>query len=489
MKKIFKLGFMLIVLFMITGCVKMEFTMGINKDKSMDLQIIQAVDKQLLEGDTSSFDMSSLKEAENQGFLVKEYSEGNMQGYVVTKKIDSIDKLSTEESDYVSDFTKLLEESNVYVFSIEKGFLKNTYKAKLKVSDGNMGDLSSMTGGNSSSFEDDNDDYSWSSDEEDDDWSISGSDMDYTEMMKNMEVNFVVNLPYKVIDSNATSVDNDGKKLTWNLMTTKDQTIDFEFELYNMTNVYIVVGAALVVISLVVVVIVKSVGKGKSNKPTSSNQNMVNSVNTYTNTVTNEGNNNFISSNELYNNQNMINNSTPTNNQSNNMFFNNQDLDVNNIQQTIVETPEVSSIPLGQFEQSSNNIVDANINNDANSILTDLNAINFNNTSQPVMPEPVVQPQPVIPEPVVQPQPVISEPVVQPEPVIPEPVVQPQPVIPEPVVQPEPVIPEPVVQPEPVISEPVVQPEPVIPEPVVQPEPVIPEPVVQPQPQDTNKFF
>ena len=459
MKKIFKLGFMLIVLFMITGCVKMEFTMGINKDKSMDLQIIQAVDKQLLEGDTSSFDMSSLKDAENQGFLVKEYSEGNMQGYVVTKKIDSIDKLSTEESDYVSDFTKLLEESNVYVFSIEKGFLKNTYKAKLKVSDGNMGDLSSMTGGNSSSFEDDNDDdYSWSSDdeysstydeddllsddwssdEEEDDWSISGSNMDYTEMMKNMEVNFVVNLPYKVIDSNATSIDNDGKKLTWNLMTAKDQTIDFEFELYNMTNVYIVVGAALVVISLVVVVIVKSVGKGKSNRPTSSNQNMVNSVNTYTNTVTNEGNNNFISSNELYNNQNMINNSTPTNNQSNNMFFNNRDLDVNNIQQTIVETPEVSSIPLGQFEQSSNNIVDANINNDANSILTDLNAINFNNTSQPVMPEPVVQPEPVIPEPVVQPEPVIPEPLVQPQPVIPEPVVQPQPVIPEPVVQPQP---------------------------------------------------
>lgn len=411
MKKLLKIGVILVTIFMITGCVKMEVSMGINKDKSMDLEIIEAFDKSLMEGNESDFDTSSFKDAENQGFLVREYSDGDMQGYTLTRKFENIDNLSTEENDYVSDFSLILEKSDVSLFSIKKGFLKNTYTAKLKFSNSSMGNDFSTDDAFTS--EDD-----WSSSDSD-----FSSDMDYTQMMSNMDMNFVVKLPYKVVNSNATSIDNNGKQLTWNLMTHQAETIDFEFELYNMTNVYIVVGIALVVIVLVVVVIVNKVGNSKSSGNKTMMSNNVDRQNTYTSILNNTNyNNTFINSNDSFSNIENSNSfispsvnpvSTPDNT-SNNMFFNSQDLAVNTTEQTINETPSIQtpSIPLSQLDQFNvdnseiNNISVSNesiLSNDNNSILTDLETVNLNATpinnipTQPVIPEPVVQPQSVIP--------------------------------------------------------------------------------------------
>lgn len=353
MKKYFKLGLVLVAIFMMTGCVKIEISMGINKDKSMDFVMIEAFDKSLMENGDSPIDASEFEQLESKGFLVREYNKDSMSGFEVSKKFENIDDLSTEDGDFVSDLSQISEEENIQFFSVKKGFFKNTYKAKIKVSSDDMSsDLGSMMEDDSEeyNYEDDfnlDDDYNY--DEYEDDYSYDESeeetdmfdDMDYTQMMSGMDMNFVVNLPYKAVSHNATSVDNNGKTLTWDLLKAQNETIDFEFELYNMTNVYIVGGIALVVVILVVSVIVKNVSKGKSNK-----NNMTNNIDSQNNNQVNSDlNNSFVSTNNTVSTQ-----------------------STDSVQSNSFITPNIESV------DTVSNINEAN-NND--SILNDLNSISY----------------------------------------------------------------------------------------------------------------
>lgn len=74
---------------------------------------------------------------------------------------------------------------------------------------------------------------------------------------------FSVSVPYNALSNNATTVEDDGKTLIWDLMNLKNQdTMHFEFELYNMTNIYIAIAISGVIllglITLVVAIIIRS---------------------------------------------------------------------------------------------------------------------------------------------------------------------------------------------------------------------------------------
>ena len=247
MKKFLKLLFVFTMMLMITGCVKMEISMGIHKDKSMDMEIIQAFDESLMADGESLFDDDVISDAEDQGFLVREYNENSFKGYVFTKTFDNIDDLSTEERDITSDLSLVFDTSDVTLFSIKEGFFKNTYKAKFDFSSDDM-DFDDSLGGQGSTSDSDLTD-----------------DLDYSQLMNGMEMNFVVSLPYKVVESNATLVQDSGKTLSWDLLTLEDETADFEFELYNMTNIYLVVGGALIVMVWLILTISKKIAKNSSN--------------------------------------------------------------------------------------------------------------------------------------------------------------------------------------------------------------------------------
>lgn len=258
MKNFFKMVIIGAVFLMLTGCVKFEFSMGINKDGSVNLQLIEAFDKSLIESDDSNLNTTDLKQIREAGFSVDDYIDDSMKGYKFTKKIGNINSVSFEYGDNVTDINSLLEKADVKLFSVKKGFFKNTYKARLKSSSDDHNQLNSSMSDSIGDLD--------SSD------SITDSS-DYSSMMSNIDVNFVVNLPYKALYSNATSIDNSGKKLTWNLMTFQDEIIDFEFELYNMTNVYIVIGVVVLLVLLIIIVIIKKIGNGNSG-----NKNMQNTI-------------------------------------------------------------------------------------------------------------------------------------------------------------------------------------------------------------------
>ena len=80
-------------------------------------------------------------------------------------------------------------------------------------------------------------------------------EMDFSNMAGlagNMDLSFKVDLPYKAISNNASSVDNDAKTLTWNLSATNASNIEFSFYLYNWNTIIALGGIVMATIILVV---------------------------------------------------------------------------------------------------------------------------------------------------------------------------------------------------------------------------------------------
>lgn len=151
MKKIKYLLLCTLVL-ILTGCVKFNANMDIKKDKSMDFSIIYAVDTSVF-GEQQVLDDDQKKELENQGFTVTDYSQGNMKGFTISKKIKNIDDVSsTEDVEY--DLSGILDDKSKggYIFKVKKGIFKNTYIAKFRF-DSSDSNLSSSTDDGDSSLD------------------------------------------------------------------------------------------------------------------------------------------------------------------------------------------------------------------------------------------------------------------------------------------------------------------------------------------------
>ena len=83
--------------------------------------------------------------------------------------------------------------------------------------------------------------------------------------MSSMDMKFNVTLPYKAISSNATTIENDGKTLKWDLLNQNLKNLEFEFELYNMNNIYLTAGVIVVIILLIIIILKKSKSSNKNN--------------------------------------------------------------------------------------------------------------------------------------------------------------------------------------------------------------------------------
>ena len=273
MKKSFKVLCLMLIVFMMTGCMKANVIMSINKDKSMDFTMIQAFNNAMLgesqQNKLSDADLSetNIEEFKQAGFTVENYSDGSWTGYKMNKHFSNIDDISDEEK-FSINLENLVSEQNDKLFTVKKGFFKNSYTASFKSNTdqaiNNTNDYLNNTADNSlDNFNSDtyNDSYNNN---------IYGYANDYA-IMTSMDLKFIINLPYEAINSNATSLTNGGKTLTWDLVNFKDDNIEFKFEIYNMTNIYLTIGIATLII-IVIVLIVKHHKKTKSNKFTSNVQ-------------------------------------------------------------------------------------------------------------------------------------------------------------------------------------------------------------------------
>ena len=273
----------------LTGCVKYNASMDIKKDKSMDFSIVYAVDTSIF-GDASPIESDSKDELIKQGFSVEEYTEGNMKGVTLTKTFKNIDSVSSTSSANYSLSGIMEENSSTPIFSVKKGFLKNTYTAKFTfdASDSDIGEgLSELDQSDDAILNEDAilddedtiiDDTILNSDdnilggttaiidEDTIDVTVDGNDdmPDFSNaLMSSMDLKFSVTLPYAALSNNATSVSDGNKSLVWTLNNDSNNAIEFSFELYNLTNILIVAGGALLLLILLIVIIVSVSKKGK----------------------------------------------------------------------------------------------------------------------------------------------------------------------------------------------------------------------------------
>lgn len=217
MKKLKYLVFVLLFTFICTGCVKFNVNMDIKKNKSMDFSMIYALDSTYF-GNKQSVDKKNQKEMKEKGYKVEEYSKDKMKGYKITKTFDNIDKISSDKNvNYSLSGLTEGKNKNDYVFKVKKGLFKNHYTAKF---DFNMGDSSASNGStNMNSY------------------------------LSSMDLSYNVTLPYKAIKNNATKVNKDKTKLSWDLTKNTKDKIEFEFELYNKGAIIACVAIVLVVLA------------------------------------------------------------------------------------------------------------------------------------------------------------------------------------------------------------------------------------------------
>lgn len=242
---------------LVTGCVQVNGTIEIKKDKSMDLVMIEAINSSLA-GDQDIMKAEDKSELEKSGYKVEEYTNGSNKGYKISKHYDNIDDISSVDEKEVD----LSSTEDQMYFTVKKGFLKNTYKAKIKFDIKN--DIDEAIKNGDTSLDDSNydegedltlDDESGMNDTTGDDEDF---DFDPSLITGNMDLSFEVKLPYKVINTNATTKDDDGKTLKWNLTSSDVDSISFEFFLYNMTNICILAGGVALIIIVVIVIVVVS---------------------------------------------------------------------------------------------------------------------------------------------------------------------------------------------------------------------------------------
>ncbi len=86
-------------------------------------------------------------------------------------------------------------------------------------------------------------------------------DGDLTDLLKDFNMTFTVNLPYAAISNNATSVENNGKTLVWDLLKFEEDNMQFQFELFNMTNIYIAGGVGALLLLIFIILIIRSIAK------------------------------------------------------------------------------------------------------------------------------------------------------------------------------------------------------------------------------------
>ncbi len=213
-----------LILFLTSGCEMVAtYETTITKDKQVNQKIVLAVDNEMLENLLSMQNPNSNQEfteeekwemldemldEENQdyeGYTKERYETTDLKGYAFTKNLGNIENLTGDtinfslEDEPTENIIMFTKKGNNYFTEFEAGEPFDT---------------------------DDTDQYN----------------IDYT-------VEYIVTLPTKAINHNATTISEDGKTLTWDL-TTPISTISYEFAFANNTILYIIIGGVAVVILL-----------------------------------------------------------------------------------------------------------------------------------------------------------------------------------------------------------------------------------------------
>lgn len=228
MKKKFLLIISILLIITTTGCAKISQSITVNKNKSVDLVIVEAVKEESLTDEQKSTMITSLNldKIKSSEYSLENYNSNGYIGYKITRHFPNIDKISSKE-EVVADLSVSNITNQQYLFTVKKGLFKNTYYGDFYSSD-----LNSLKNNIDSS----NNIYSSSE----------------------IDIGFNLSIPTKIGNNNAGYVSGDLKNANW--PTYWDKPIQFEFTLYNYKTIFIL--TALFVI-IIIIFIYKFVNRKK----------------------------------------------------------------------------------------------------------------------------------------------------------------------------------------------------------------------------------
>ena len=292
MKKYLKIMLIILVVGLLTtGCMEEKVSMVINNDKSMDFSMYVSLDLKAMQdlansfggtndemtdeeylncldendGDetnciapdssSSDFDIDDIKDSidegeikklEDKGYTVTQNVTSNRYELQVSKKFANIDDVSSNEDvTYSLDISNSEEtEENPQFFKIEKGFLENKYTLHIV-----------------------NDEQT--SDDSDSSFNIGTDSFDPSILSSMVKINFQLTLPNESISNNATSISNDKKTLTWDLVSDENKDISVTFALPNENKNLIMyggIGIGILLVLIIIIVVIKKMGKKNKNK-------------------------------------------------------------------------------------------------------------------------------------------------------------------------------------------------------------------------------
>jgi len=244
-KSILVITIFLVIPLILTGCFKGDFHVKINRDGSADLNYKIGFNSYLISmmesTDDSDEDIieSLKKDLEDDGFEVTYYKENDISGVIAKKHQESLDDLSidifqqnlTAESNG-SEANASEIDSNINKITVNKGFFQNEYIVNANF------DLTSMETKNNNS--------------EDSQSEANQLGEGIAEAMLNqIDLNFILTLPVKPENHNASQITNEGKTLTWNLKPGANNEVKVEAKVLNLKNISILIVGLFVLIALI----------------------------------------------------------------------------------------------------------------------------------------------------------------------------------------------------------------------------------------------
>ena len=219
MKRFRALLIMMMCVMCLTGCVRFNTTVNVRRNGRMDVSILMAmvsVSDYGLGGDFISD--ADKQDYIDKGWTVEDYDQDGFEGILISREDISAEELKESMEDSDSE-----------------------------ISEG-MGDISFTRDGFKYTL----------------DWTVFGSDyaseISSYKSYFNMSggyMTFVVKLPVKATDSNATRVSDDGRTLEWDLLELgPDNRIHVEFSLFDFKFLLIIWTVAFFVILAIVLIVI-----------------------------------------------------------------------------------------------------------------------------------------------------------------------------------------------------------------------------------------
>ena len=189
---------MILIVLLLSGCVKYDLTMGVNTDKSITITLISAVQKDYYTDDNGE----TKNTYEQKGFNVTQYEDDTYKGYKLSRRYDSIDNISRDDCSQV-EITGLLsmDLDNLVLFRKDRNNNTTTYTADFT--------------------------YNLTAQE------IEKTETNYDEYTETMSFKYTITLPNnsKIISENADEKTNNGYTLSWNIKYGELKNIDFVFSI------------------------------------------------------------------------------------------------------------------------------------------------------------------------------------------------------------------------------------------------------------------